>query len=66
VGRKQAAENKTVSTGKGLAIMKEFYNLNKKYYKKDFSADIQDLFGEEGRPLGTKVTIRISRNEESL
>lgn len=46
--------------------MKEFYNLYKKYYKKDFSADIQDLFGEEGRPLGTKVTIRISRNEESL
>ena len=65
MGRKQAAENKTVSTGKGLAIMKEFYNLYKKYYKKDISADIQDLFDEEGKPLGTRVTIKISRNEES-
>jgi sensor histidine kinase YesM len=66
VGRKQAAENKSGSTGKGLAIMKEFYNLYKKYYKKDISADIQDLFDEEGRPLGTRVIIRISRHEESI
>ena len=32
----------------------------------DISAYIQDLFDEEGKPLGTRVTIKISRNEESL
>lgn len=65
IGRQQAAKKAGTSTGKGLALMKEFYQLYKKYYKQDISADIQDIFDEEGKTSGTKVIIKISRHDES-
>jgi hypothetical protein len=65
IGRQQAAKKAGTSTGKGLALMKEFYQLYKKYYKQDISADIQDVFDEEGKTSGTKVIIKISRHDES-
>jgi hypothetical protein len=64
IGRQQAAKKAGTSTGKGLALMKEFYQLYKKYYKQDISADIQDVFDEEGKTSGTKVIIKISRCDE--
>ena len=65
IGRTRAAQSPGASTGKGLAIMKEFYNLYKKYYKEDIFADIQDLFDEEGKPQGTRVIIQIIHSNES-
>jgi len=65
IGRQQAAKKAGTSTGKGLAIMKEFFNLYKKYYKEDISADIQDVFDDQGKASGTRVIIKISRHDES-
>ena len=65
IGRLQAAKKAGTSTGKGLALMKEFFKLYKKYYKQDISADIQDIFDEQGKASGTKVIIKISRHDES-
>ncbi|MBN2173513.1 MAG: histidine kinase, partial [Bacteroidales bacterium] len=63
VGRKQAQELKGFSTGKGLAIMNNIYDLYFKLYKIKIEQTIEDIYDSYGIPGGTKViiTIPISR-----
>ena len=48
-----------ISTGKGLEIMEEFYELYRKYYHIEISARTEDLANEQGASAGTSVTISI-------
>ncbi|MCX6271323.1 MAG: histidine kinase [Bacteroidetes bacterium] len=62
VGRtasKEYNKNNPASTGKGLRIMDEYYELFEKLYHVKIRAEVTDLFGEKGEAAGTKVSIFI-------
>ena len=59
IGRESAAKQNEFSSGKGLAIMKNIYDLYFKLYKIRIKQEIVDLHDEQGNPAGTKVIISI-------
>jgi hypothetical protein len=66
IGRKKAASQQKLSTGKGLEIMNELYAVYNKYYNEKVTSQITDLFDSEGVSSGTKVSISISnRNSKN-
>jgi sensor histidine kinase YesM len=52
------------STGKGLVLMKEFYDLYRRYYNRTIESKITDVFDPDGSPAGTSVLISISLRHE--
>ncbi len=54
-----------ISTGKGLALMKEFYELYRRYYHRIIESQITDIFDSDGSPAGTSVLISISLHHET-
>lgn len=61
IGRKNAAVNKTShqSTGKGLAMMNQFFREVNKINDRKISVNIIDLSDDSGNPSGTEVLITI-------
>lgn len=64
VGRNDSSEKSKESTGKGLKIMDEYYEIYSRYYNQEILYSISDLKDKVGKPSGTAVTIRI-RNYET-
>ncbi len=63
IGREEAANNKSLSTGKGLKILDELITLFEKLRKSQISYEIIDKKDEQGKPTGTKVLIKIPDHE---
>ncbi|MCD4730706.1 MAG: histidine kinase [Bacteroidales bacterium] len=59
VGRKQAEAFNEFSTGKGLQIMNNIYDLYFKLYKIKIEQEIEDIYDDTGNPAGTKVKVSI-------
>ncbi len=64
IGREASAGIQLLSTGKGLKIMDELYKVYGKYYNETIGSEIQDLYGSDGSPAGTRVIIKIVRRNE--
>ncbi|MFO7998389.1 MAG: hypothetical protein R6U86_05335, partial [Bacteroidales bacterium] len=52
------------STGRGLALMEEFYDLYRKFYRQTIESEIVDLVDADGNNAGTSVTITIHLSNE--
>ena len=60
IGREASREHAGESTGLGLLLMEQFYELYKEYYKIRISHEITDLHdATTGEPAGTRVVIHI-------
>ncbi|MCF8367714.1 MAG: histidine kinase [Bacteroidales bacterium] len=59
IGRAKAKEIGSKSTGKGVKIMQQYYDLFNKFNKTKIEHEIFDLFDVNGRATGTKVIIKI-------
>ena len=61
IGRTQSAKQaeKPDSTGKGLTLMQQFFDIVNKYSELKISAVLTDLFDNDGSPSGTRVKISI-------
>jgi hypothetical protein len=62
IGRAAAAGNST-STGKGLKLTDEFYDILNKISRKPIKLSIADLADESGNPSGTRVTVSVPVDE---
>jgi LytS/YehU family sensor histidine kinase len=58
-GRKEAAVTGTTSTGMGLEMMRNLYDLYYKITNKKITAEISDLADDDGNPAGTSVKVTI-------
>lgn len=64
VGRAHAVSDQYGSTGKGMKLMSELFELCNSYFEDDYSFSVSDLVDGDGRPAGTMVTVVIRyRNE---
>jgi LytS/YehU family sensor histidine kinase len=59
IGRARAAELSEGSTGKGLAILKGYFDYYNRYNREKISFGIIDLVDAKGKASGTKVVIKI-------
>lgn len=59
IGRKKASERKKISTGKGIEIMHQYYQLLNKSNPEPITEEITDLMDDHGKGIGTRVTIRV-------
>jgi LytS/YehU family sensor histidine kinase len=59
IGRKKAAESKTKSTGKGMKIMKQYFEVFNERNQEKITFEIVDLTDENREACGTKVIIKI-------
>lgn len=59
IGRQKAAEINTHSTGKGMKIMKQYFDVFNERNQEKISFEIADLTDENQQPRGTRVTIKI-------
>jgi hypothetical protein len=53
-----------ISTGRGLALMEEFYDLYRKFYNQIIESEIIDLVDESGKPAGTSVNISMDLSND--
>ena len=60
IGREKAKEFSESSTGKGLKLTSQFFQLYKKLYGKQITVHIEDLQAADRSVTGTRVTLRIS------
>jgi hypothetical protein len=58
IGREKAA-GQSLSTGKGLKITNEFYDILNQLNKKPISHSITDLYDISGNPSGTRVEVMV-------
>jgi two-component sensor histidine kinase len=56
IGRKKAA-GESKSTGKGLKLTSEFYDILNQINKKPIRYEITDIFSASGEAAGTKVEV---------
>jgi hypothetical protein len=63
IGREAAAGHST-STGKGLKITGEFYDILNQMNKKQIKHSISDLYNKGGEPAGTRVEVWVPLNIE--
>jgi LytS/YehU family sensor histidine kinase len=64
VGRGHAVSDQYGSTGKGMKLMSELFELCNSYFEDNYSFGVSDLLDGDGRPAGTMVTVVIRyRNE---
>jgi hypothetical protein len=61
IGRENSKKFNSLSTGRGLKIMNEVFQLYEKLYNVRIEAIIKDKKSESGQALGTKVEILIPR-----
>jgi sensor histidine kinase YesM len=59
VGRQQAKVNGTVSTGVGLTILNQYYQVLNRRNTRPITEEFIDLFDEFGNPAGTRVVVCI-------
>ncbi len=59
IGREQAAKLRMAGTGKGLMLQHFYYDFFDRYNRQKILHDITDLFGDDGEPAGTRVTVII-------
>jgi hypothetical protein len=62
IGRSRAAGSST-STGKGLKLADEFYDILNKVTRKQIKHRIIDLFDQSGNPSGTRIEIMVPVEE---
>jgi len=62
IGRAKAKEISAGSTGFGLQIMEDYFNLFNEYNTSKIQYDMIDLFDDQDNPAGTKVRIVIPLN----
>jgi two-component sensor histidine kinase len=66
-GRARTAGDRQRSTGKGMALMHELFDLCNRYYENTYNFSVTDLTDAGGKPEGTLVTVSIRyRNEKVL
>ena len=66
VGRAGAAGDNAGSSGKGMKLMGELFDLCNGYYEDTYNFTVSDLSGDDGRPSGTEVKISIRYRHESV
>ncbi|MHC1776858.1 MAG: sensor histidine kinase [Lentimicrobium sp.] len=59
VGRQQARLNGTVSTGVGLSILNQYYQVLNRENNRPITEEFTDLFDERGNVAGTRVVVCI-------
>ena len=59
IGRAKAAELELESTGKGMHIMKQYYDLLNSNNKQKITETIIDLYDEMDQPAGTQIIVKI-------
>jgi hypothetical protein len=59
IGRTRAAEEQSGSTGRGMSLMHELFDLCNSHFEDSYSFSVSDLTDGSGRPAGTLVTIVI-------
>lgn len=59
IGREMAARISTASTGKGLEIIKGYFDYFNRYNQRKVSWLIIDLYNEQGEARGTRVEVKI-------
>lgn len=59
IGRQAAEKAEKCGTGKGMAMMEQFFELYQRITGVKVQSVVTDLEDETGKPLGTKVTVRI-------
>ncbi len=59
IGRQQAQINGTLSTGVGLKIMRQYYELLNRNNQFHITEEFSDLYDENGKAAGTRVVICI-------
>ncbi|MFO7573809.1 MAG: histidine kinase [Bacteroidales bacterium] len=66
IGRTRAAEEQSGSTGRGMKLMNELFELCNRYYEDTYSFNVSDLADGSGQPAGTLVTIAIHYRNEAV
>jgi sensor histidine kinase YesM len=59
IGRGKAMQQRQISTGKGLKLTREFYDILNSLNDNPVSYNIIDLYDTEGNPAGTRVEILV-------
>lgn len=66
VGREHAVNDHGDSTGKGMKLMSDLFNLCNSYFGESYNYTVTDLSDGVGKPAGTLVTINIRYRHESV
>ncbi|MCD4697880.1 MAG: histidine kinase [Bacteroidales bacterium] len=62
IGRKKAAEFNKDSTKKGMAIIRQIFDLYRKIFRYQIKQEIIDLHDGNGKPIGTEVKLTIIKS----
>ena len=62
IGREQSAKATAMSTGVGLAMMKQYYSILNRHNQYPISETITDLKNSDGTAAGTRVVVQIPIN----
>jgi hypothetical protein len=66
VGRAHAVNDHSTSTGKGVKLMSDLFDLCNSYFEDSYGFVVSDLSDSEGKPAGTLVSISIRYRHESV
>jgi hypothetical protein len=64
VGRAHAVNNHCSSTGKGMKLMSDLFDLCNSHFEESYGYSVTDLSDGEGKAAGTMVTIKIRYRHE--
>ena len=66
VGRAHAVHDQGSSTGKGMKLMSDLFDLCNSHFEESYGYSVTDLSDGEGKAAGTLVTIKIRYRNESV
>ncbi len=66
IGRSRAAAEQSGSTGRGMKLMNELFDLCNRHFEDSYSFSVSDLSDGGGQPAGTQVTIAIDYRHETV
>jgi len=66
VGRAHAVNDHSTSTGKGVKLMSDLFDLCNSYFEDSYGFVVSDLSDNAGKPAGTLVSISIRYRQESV
>lgn len=66
IGRTRAAEEQSGSTGRGMKLMNELFDLCNSHFEDSYSFSVSDLTNGSGQSAGTLVTIVIHYRYETV